>query len=385
MEFQQSQKEISEQRDTLEKLKKYKILFFSIVLIAIALGIYIFEYFIPLISREIQLKIADAFIIAAIVTIVFEYFARRESEKKIEDILSEKIAENINKRWTQQWDELSIKLPEILILNKNVQKKILNDHTIDEILTTCLYTKLGEEVSKDVYDVIQPIIETFKPDGRGAVYDFTSITTVTLSKDKVLRDSYYNLNICNSYRRTLKKPIVKFGFTNDKNIYNRILEDPDFHYRYFLSLPTKKLPQHFKVTLKIDKLDTPREFFELNEPVSEELKGELYEIVFKDEKILDQLIGKEVMITFTIDTLIKRKAGQFYMKIVHPTKTFTGIFNSGDTPINQIDIIDNFISKAKCPEPTNIKDPNSIIKSVSIPGWIFPDSGVTFSWSEGKK
>lgn len=359
----------------VKKLKVHRVSLFFILLGAIFLYLPNVESIKGLTSLSNWLKLfGETFIVGGIITATYEYIVREETYRE----MTQEIHNEIEKAMVQESNKLEKKMPlyvaHALMVDKEVQKKILASTKINEIISTCLSTKLGEDMTKDLFEgVIHPVISGFEHGAQRVMYNYNLHARLQKREDNN-KNKFYEFYLSIEYRHILKIPQLKFVCLTSRKEFDTCLKDPLFTYVYYLPV-SNFCGEMFDVPSAT--IQCEGEILALDKIVEEENTS--LKKIKMDHSELPQYMGKICKLFYRIHTIIRRDGHMFFVRIKHPVKDFRAVFDAGNTDIKGLYVSDQFVCSGGSMLENGSTD-SKILKTVSVDGWVFPNSGVTFVW-----
>lgn len=316
--------------------------------------------------------LASALLSTAIVGFAYEWLVRGETQQSLEILLQQ----SLDSQNAKIVDSVIFEIPRALILNKDVQTRLLtgNNELLESAIRNFLGLRLGNEVmGAGLYEGILSKTLSYPErylDFRNEII-LTSITDASIPE--VVRKRFYNVTLNIRYRTKLQAEEIRFARALDTDEYNARMRD--LKYRYVLLFPQDR---HFPVDQPIMELTS----FKINgielPPESSAEKGAQEWIIGKPA--LMQWIDKEVTIQYSITTKTYRYGHSFTASIVTPTLKSLFIFNFAKADIAHASAYDFFVS-SKPPVVYRTPTHNPQMLVVELDEWAFPKGGVVFSWT----
>lgn len=311
------------------------------------------------------IKIGDTLILAAIIILSYEYIIRKLSEKSLRRTISKTIKNN-----------LKVNIAKECLNDKEFLQEILKEEKVDIIIQNCLESRLGSEIAKELFTgFIDPVIEIVGGQKKEEVYGFRQDVQINPREED---REFYNLKITTEFRAVLRDPIIKFGCVNTIEKLNELNKKEEFQYIFFLpEVKLEAMPELFDVReIKIVTEKNVVYTFDLTKANRSTDKG-FYELTFTNENI-HEIINKKIKLIHKIDSVLWKDDNMYYLKLVRPTKGIEIVLEVNLPGVGAISIGDCFVSAGVA----NIEreKPNKV--KVSLEGWVFPYSGVAFSWAK---
>lgn len=360
----------------IKKLKVDRVSLFCLVLGGVFLYLPNLEFVKGLLPLGDWLKLlGQALIVGGIITATYEYIVRKETYSE----MAQEIENQIGISMAQESEKLKKNMPlyvtRALMADREVQKEILGSTKINEIISTCLSSKLGEDMTKDLFEgVIQPVLNGFERTAQRVMYNYNIYVQLEENENSDIKDAFYTLEMSIDYKYEIKIPQLKFACLTSEKDFNIYLRDSTYTYTYYLPVPTLSGTM-FDVL--VAKILCQGKTLNLEKKVDEE-GASLKKIRF-DHPDFAKYTGKTSKLIYRIRTLIRKDGHMFFIRTKHPIRDFRAIFDTGNTDITGVYVSDQFVSSGS----STVEDGGSgrkILKIVSVDGWIFPNSGVTFVW-----
>jgi len=319
--------------------------------------------------------VGETIIVAGIITGTYEIMVREETEGYLLDTIGAEFS-RFGKDLKGSIEERMPRIvAESLLLNKDIQKRVLASGRVDEVLLTCLSTRLGKEMSQELLaGVINPVLHAFDSSRQRVMYDYDIRIQLERAAHPDVAKSFYALHLTVEYTYKLNIPQFRFACAISRDAFRKLLDDPTFTYVYYL--PASNLGNlPFQVTdirLQHEGMIVPLTKTAI--PVDERMK----EFSFGASD-LPEYVGKECRLVYSISTLIRKNGHMYFVSIKHPIRNLKATFDSGDTGITDVSVSDQFVSSGGM-ILTEQASGGRIIRVASVAGWVFPNSGVTFVW-----
>lgn len=359
----------------IRKLKIHRVSLWSILLGVVLLScanVDIIKY--QVIVEWIKM-LAGTLIVAGIVTGTYELMVREETLKQITESIDETfrvLKKDIGNTVKQS---VSSCVGQSLLLDKKIQKEILSSGKISEVMLTCLSTKVGEEMSQELLTgVINPVINAFESTKQRVMYDYDLNIQLEESKEPGTESIFYSLRLRVEYKYVLKIPQFRFACATSLETFRVLIDDPTVVYAYYLSNPT--IPD---IRFNIDDIDLQCEGHSISlQRTESKIREGVKEISYGSFE-LPKYVGKECKLFYRISTLIRKDGHMYFVRIKHPIRNLRATFDSGNTTITQVSVSDQFVASGGVVLQEETIG-GRIRRVVSVDGWVFPNSGVTFVW-----
>jgi len=267
-----------------------------------------------------------------------------------------------------------------LILNREVQRDLVSREKINEVIGVCMSSKLGDSIASELLDgVIKPIFNAFENEYQRIMFDYDLRVTLARNGDYKKDGSFYSLHITIEYKFVLKIPELKFACVSSLSDFREYLINPRITHTYLL--PHESLPEKAFDIPTIDIQCRGKSI--ILERLDEEPSKGIKVISFRGEGLSD-FIGLECKLFYKVSSVIDSNGHFYFYRTKHPIKNLKITFDSGNTDITQVDVVDQFVSSG----PVILHEERTygkIIKMVSVDGWIFPNSGITFVWGSSPR
>ena len=362
----------------IKRLKVHRVSLFSVLVGIVLLFVANMDFIQHLVGLVEWIKlVGGTLIVAGIVTGTYELMVREETQRQMAESVQSEIRKVMNEMQVRVEQRVASCVAQTLLLDRKVQKEVLASGKINEVMLTCLSTKLGEEMSEELLsDVINPILDAFESTKQRVMYDYNLRIQLEESKEPNVAKSFYLLRLMVEYRYVLRMPQFRFACVTSHSDFQDLLDDPTFTYTYFL--PNSMLPE-----IRFDVSDIKLQYEGRAIPL-QKMEGkkskEVKEISFGSFE-LPQYVGKECKLFYKISTIIRKDGHMYFVRIKHPIRNLIATFDSGNTSITHVSVSDQFVSSGGVVLHEEIVG-GKITKIVSVDGWVFPNSGVTFVWHQ---
>lgn len=359
-------KEISKYDYLLSRFFTLQVKYVTIILSLLSIFCFSLSYFLKYNSfwGGIFYTAGITIIIALVLNASYEWAIRKKSEQNLLTAIDAVSSENFKEAVPNAIAKAIILEPSVLISNK--------EERIDKLMLASLQSKIGEEIGKEVFQ--GPLHSIIQETQKRICHDLTRNVKLESLRGE-FKEDFDRLLITHHYKTILEKTEFEFALTTDGNFY---LENLGKYEDIFLSTSLGKhgvetISKVYDVTnVSVDQTSLKRGKIK---------KGETtYEISYFHSD-LQKKIGKEILISYTIESVLSTKGNYYVQNIVYPTKTVTIIFTS-TIALSYIDSHAFFTSLERphlvaYDEATN----KNMSAKVSINDWVFPYSGAVFVWS----
>jgi hypothetical protein len=294
------------------------------------------------------------------------------------------------------------------MLSSDLQRRILKETTIQEVIETALSSSIGEleeneapNLASELYGgVIEPIFRPFREGARRLLYDYNlTIHLEDLSIGKKLPGfdiaeawckDLFMIRLHVSYDFVLHSPDVVFAVCRDRPVALEMTADPSYYYAHILRQPTGAIEEiPLETAMRVEECKFTRDnrratvSFE-SVPLAESPLG-VYQIRSQNSrdwrKFVDSSLGRRVSIAYTYVSLVPKERGFYWWKVAHPTKTLTIILVGGASDIARVGISDHVVSSGKSQYESLGGAGSHKSSKVAIQGWVLPGSGITCVWN----
>lgn len=298
------------------------------------------------------------------------FWLRMVRQKRIREQLDDTLMNFSDRLRSQLIDDFQ----RSLVVNPKFVKELMTDASLDRVILAGLERKVGDAaLARESYENLLGQLLSY--DRRFANYRCkVTMNPVGKSYDAAVSSLYYEAFVDLRYDTTLLRTDHWFAAVNDIEEYNRLLADPAWELRC-VRPPTRTFPagdeRAFKLHfVRINGIDMRIE--------KAERDGFVGYAARHDD--LAVLVGKQVTFEYRYSTKME-KTGHVYMQtVVVPTRNVVMEFEYGLVDIGRVNVFDFFVSR-RTPSIKVIRgpdDPRSV--GVELDDWVFPKSGVLFSW-----
>ncbi len=248
---------------------------------------------------------------------------------------------------------------------------------IDNIIRHCLQTRTrNEELGNAIY---YEMFETLfgKEDRQlelrsGFRYNIRIEQMSARRKNSVNADHYFRVSTRIEYKKTIRNNIFMIGCAVNNSQLAKLFEDPRCEYRWLLSDGGSLIIER-DFTVEHVRVDGE------NVPIIDTKKTERGYEVWCGNDELKEKINSEVKIEIEITTKQAKDNKIFPVYFVYPTRGVDINFNYKKAKLKNVKAESFFAGRHPSPEVTLSKGKFVKVK-VSAKEWIFPTSGVIFTW-----
>jgi hypothetical protein len=300
---------------------------------------------------------------AGVIAVIFEYFARKESEA----IAAERFRTVIR----QEAPAIRDAVLDSLAFNADTLKNVASPESLDRIATNALGLRLGDEgLARDVYaDLRDQVV--------GAPERWHDVDiSVSLSPweqgPATGRGSMFVATIRWEYRVTPANGTMRFACVSDLSEYRETLRDQ-----------TITSAWHFDVSAGIDA--GSRDVFELLQLTVDGKPQKIRRTTRENAQVYTATLGRlaeehEVTVSYTYRVMVQRHGHLLYLDLPRPARGLRVRLDYANAGIRRVNTLDYFASSQQsrvehAPDVTQVKTID-----VGFDGWIFPRSGVAFVW-----
>lgn len=245
---------------------------------------------------------------------------------------------------------------------RNVLSQLIPPEEMEEIIKDCLQIRLNEEVGEALYHGILEAI--FGQKGGELQYRKDLRHRIWFEEE----EGRYLAKTEIEYYKTLRSDSFYVACAKDEDSLAYYFQDPRCEYRWLLE-KGQLLASDFEVKgVGVDGL--------MFEPQREGITERGYEIHFQDPRLQSKL-NQPVKIKIETQTWQEEDKRELPIYIVYPTNGMEVTFDYSRTGIDGVKAISFLASKSRYPQKRESKR-KSI--TLSLKGWIFPNSGITFIW-----
>lgn len=371
-----NQKNNSKLLQLIRKLKIHRVSLFFLLLGGLFLYLPDVEFIKRLAPLSHWLILSgQTLIIGGIITATYEYIIREETRSEMFQEIRNEISNSMNQGSKRLEKTISLYIARALMTDKRVQREVLRTTKINDIISTCLSTKLDEDMAEDLFEgVILPVLSGFENTAQRVMYNYNLDIRLKENDDNNINDEFYTLLMSVEYKYKIKIPQLKFACFTSLEDFHICLKDPTYTYAYYL--PVSKL-SGIMFDVSDVKMQCQKTTLFLEKNIDEE-NDSFKKIIFNHPESV-KYIGKMCKLSYMMRTIIRKDGHMFFVRIKHPIRDFRAVFDTGNTDITEVSVSDQFVSSGGS-MLQNVSDSGKIIKIVSVDGWIFPNSGVTFVW-----
>lgn len=300
---------------------------------------------------------------AGIIAIIFEYYARKESEALA--------AERFRTVIRQEAPAIRDAVLDSLAFNPDTLKGVASPETLDRIATNALGLRLEDQVlAHDVYTDLRD--QVIRMPERWHDLD-VSVTLSPWEKGPATgRGSMFVATIRWEYRVTPASSTMRFACVSDLAEYRELLRDS-----------TITSVWHFDRSGGID--PGSRDVFEVLQLTVDGKPRKIRRTTREGTQVYAASIGStadrnEVAVVYTYRVLAQRHSHLLYLDLPRPTKGLRVRLNYADAGIRRVNTLDYFASNQQSlVDQAPFSAPAKTV-DVTFDGWVFPRSGVAFVW-----
>jgi hypothetical protein len=312
--------------------------------------------------------IAEALFVVSAVGITYDWFARRELDKKLSLAIRSELALHRS--------EILHELPSVL-LDGRIQKELLQRSKVQDVLCQLLETLAGEKLMADALARIV-LDRGLAFEERWTNYRYQMVLRDIVGADvpKEIREQYFELQVRIRYDAILRRKELIFALASGLDEFNQMLDDNQYEARW-LCPPSRLFEFHPEYFLRIDKVEVDDIAL-----VAGDAKKRLPYTIACTHKEMANKIGKEVTVSYVFSTKIRKDDRALFTTVVCPTHDIVIEFEFGGASLKQesVDVIDYFVSpvRARIEQLPSRQAPTKII--VEVRNWVFPKGGAIFMW-----
>jgi hypothetical protein len=300
---------------------------------------------------------------AGVIAVIFEYYARRESEALT--------AERFRAAIRQEAPTIRDVVLDSLAFNADILKGVASPETLDRIATNAMGLRLEDQaLAHEVYtDLRDQVIQA--PERWHGVD-----VTVTLSPWKkgptAGRGSMFEATVRWEYRVTPASTTMRFACVSDLAEYRDMLRDQ-----------TITSAWHFDRSAGLDAASS--DVFELLQLTVDSKSRKIRRTTRGGAQVYTVSLGRqvndqEVTMSYTYRVLVQRHGHLLYLDLPRPTKGLHVQLDYAAAGIRRVNTLDYFASTEQgrvdqAPTSAPAKTVN-----VSFDNWVFPRAGVAFVW-----
>jgi hypothetical protein len=310
--------------------------------------------------------LAAASLAALLVAFVYEFFARRESERRLALTLRAEVARN--------QPILLSELRRSLLIDPSLMTRVLNPIELDGVLRTALQVRAHDAKLADGL--------------------YTTILVPAL-KATCFRSNYYHKFVLAPYRpaSSLARPELYFHVHQHVS-YETILTDPTQRFAVFGSAAAFYIHRHdttneFQWLLPSMLSQTEPELldvFELTNVRVDEIEMSISSSYEADRWVIEarnddvaRLIGKPVRVEYKFKTRVKRRGHSLFLRLDRPTHNAAIEIDFGLVPIAHMNAYDFFVTPTP-PRIDLLPVDAPVTVRVALNDWVLAKSGVVFCW-----
>jgi hypothetical protein len=310
----------------------------------------------------------DACMVALIVGVTFDWIVRKESEKRLHEVLRRTLH-------TQSKD-FAANVSKSLLIDKEVIRRVLRPEEIERLIRMGLQIQVhDDQLGADLYDGL--LRRAYGYDERWYNYQYkaslASIADESVSAE--IRDKYFQAYIDLRYETKLNKTSFVFTCASTIEEYNALLKDPRFQETWHLPL-TQEIPRIDETAFEVRSMNVGGIDLNIRR---ESTDGTTCHIVC-DHPSLKEKLDSWVVVNYRYETKVRKRGHLFRINLVVPTKGINMELDFARTDIHYMNVLDFFVS-AENPTVRYIPSrqrPHRI--EVELSEWGFPKGGVAFVW-----
>lgn len=315
------------------------------------------------------MKVASSSFSGLIIAVTYDIALKRESNQSIITTVQNFINDTFKKT-----------VKETLLYDKDIQKDLLSIEIINEIFYNCLAIKLNDELmAKEIINsLIDDVISKYPKVSDLVVKVFLekikySDYNLVPKYDVLLRTEHI------TYKSKLNTTTFTFMITDNKLIQEKYL----FSYPYPYVLHSKSAKISEKYFFEVDDVTIDGILLKKIEQKEEE---DCYYYKFSITKDIEKLLDKDVLISYKVKSLIRKKSNYYSYFVPFITKNLSVTFDVFSSDITRIRALPYFNSGKSCTitEYNDTNNPNNPRRvSLDLNDWVFPKSGITLVWQFG--
>jgi hypothetical protein len=301
---------------------------------------------------------------AGIIAVIFEYYARNESEALA--------AERFRKVIRQEAPAIRDAVLDSLAFNPTTLKEVASPETLDRITTNALGLRLGDQtLAHDVYTDLRN--QVIRAPERWHDVD-VSVTLSPWEKGPGTgRGSMFVATIRWEYRVTPASNTMRFACTSDQAEYDDLLRDPTVTGPWY--------------TGRGGDLDaTSTDVFELVQFTVNGTAAKIRRTTRQGTQLYTAYLGPEVnagseiTVVYTERVLVQRHGHVLFLDLPRPAKGLHVQLHYAGADIRRVNTLNYFAGAEPARVDQAPSDSPAKTIDVAFDGWIFPRSGVAFVW-----
>ena len=308
-------------------------------------------------------ELGTTLVSAGIIAVIFEYYARRESEA----IAAERFRTVIR----QEAPAIRDVVLDSLAFNPDTLKDVASPERLDQIATNAIGLRLEDQVlAREVYtDLRDQVIQA--PE-RWRDVD-VSVTLSPWAKGPATgRGSMFVATIRWEYRVRPASGTMRFACVSDLAEYRDMLRDQAITSAW-----------HFDPSAGIDAASS--EVFELLQLTVDGKPKKIRHTTREGAQVYAVSLGSaiaegEVAIAYTYRVLVQRHGHLLYLDLPRPTKGLRVQLNYAGAGIRRVNTLDYFASSEQARVDQAPTSAPAKTVDVTFDGWVFPRSGIAFVW-----
>jgi hypothetical protein len=308
-------------------------------------------------------ELGTTFLGLGVFGLIFEYYARKEAD--------ERATEHFRSAIQQEAPALADAVLDIFASSPDRLKNIASDETLDRIAANAIGLRVRDaELAREAYaDLREQVIRS--PE-RWHDVDISVSLSPWEGGPARGRGSMFVATTRWEYKVRPASPTMRFACVSDSDEYRELLRDP-----------TAASVWYFGQSAALDAADP--EVFTL---VQLSVDGKVRNIRRSTRKESQQatvslgqdVIGREVTISYTYRVLLQRHGHLLYLDVPRPAKGVHVKLDYANAGIRRVNVVDYFASPtASRVETSPALTPAKTI-DVSFDRWVFPRAGVAFVW-----
>lgn len=269
-------------------------------------------------------------------------------------------------------DTIELHVEKAILSSKDIQKHVLSDEFVDEILRNCLLKKTGDEAKSNALlnSVLKNVINF-----QNTVTDLDvtmNLSNFSDQEHKYSRYESYKMTYTIRYRVILNFDKLVFILTNSKQFQNNNLGA--FIYCQFIDSSFSGEEVFFNVKeVTIDGIP-------LNRIGDRERQSTYVKEEYWNNECTSK-IDQEVQVVYSVEFLLRKMANHYSYFTPFMTKGINLSFDANATDIKRIKLLPYFNSGE---QPTIVPgigtEDNPKRIAINLNDWVLPSSGVSFIW-----
>ncbi len=250
----------------------------------------------------------------------------------------------------------------LALKRRDVLDRLIPPEEMEEIIKDCLQLRLNEEVGEALYQGLLEAI--FGQRGKELQYRRDLRHRVWFEE----REDRYEVRTEIEYYKVLNSDSFYVACAKDEESLAYYFQDPLCEYRWLLE--RERVETHdFQVrSLRVDGRKLA--------PKEEKQTERGYEVHFQEPRLRSKL-NQPVKMEIETQTWQSKVSRELPIYIVYPTKGMEVTFDYAQTSIEGVKAISFLAGKDRYPQR---RDSQGRSLTISLEGWAFPNSGITFIW-----